>query len=309
MENIATGFASVPPLPEWLQVEFPYQRRLFHNNRYTIHFVDDGSGPVVVLQHGNPTWSYLWRKVIRILIEGGVRVIAPDLVGLGLSHKPHDVRVHTLSFHADQIEALIKALALKDMIIVGQDWGGPILGLVAARNPELVKGAVFANTSFIRPRGALRLPAFNYFANLPLVSDLGFRLLNIPIFLMPLVQGNRSSIGSRELRAYGYPFKSFQNRVAPLGMARMMPTSLEHPTIQTLKPIEDWARSFKGPVRLVWGMKDPILGQALRGMKWLFRKAQLEVVETQAGHFLQEEVSDVIAQAILQVVADIARGS
>lgn len=304
MENVTTGFASAPTLPGWLQAEFPYQRRLFHNGRYAIHFVDDGNGPVVVLQHGNPTWSYLWRKVIGILIEGGVRVVAVDLVGLGLSNKPHDARVHTLSFHAEQISALVKALALEEMTIVGQDWGGPIIGLVAARNPERVRGAVFANTSLIRPRRRdLRLPAFNRFANLPVLSDLAFRLLNFPIPLLPLVQGNRSSIGSRELRAYGYPLRTFQDRVAPLALARMMSTSLEHPTVQALKPVEDWARSFKGPVRLVWGMKDPIFGQALQGMKWLFRKAEVEVVETQAGHFLQEEVPHVVAKAILQVVS------
>lgn len=304
MENVTTGFASAPPLPPWLQAEFPYQRRLFYNGRYAIHFVDDGSGPVVVLQHGNPTWSYLWRKVIGILVKGGVRVVAPDLVGLGLSNKPHDARLHTLSFHADQIEALVKALALKEMTIVGQDWGGPIIGLVAARNPEPVRGVVFANTSVIRPRRLLRLPAFNRFANLPVLSDLAFRLLNFPIALLPLVQADRSTIGSRELRAYGYPLRTFQDRVAPLALARMMPTSLDHPTIQSLKPIEDWARSFKGPVRLVWGMKDPIFGQALQSMKWLFRKAKVEVVETQAGHFLQEEVPHVLAQAILQVVSE-----
>jgi haloalkane dehalogenase len=81
-----------------------------------------------------------------------------------------------------------------------------------------------------------------------------------------------------------------------------VPTSLDSPTLQTMQEAEDWARSFSGPVRLVWGMRDPILGRALKGMMELFPAA--EAVETDAGHFLQEEIPDKLAEAILQVVED-----
>jgi hypothetical protein len=105
-ESVTSKFASPPSLPEWLQQELPYQRRTFQNDGNKIHFIDEGTGPDVLLQHGNPTWCFLWRKVIRILLKQNVRVVAPDLVGLGLSDKPRDVKVHTLSFHADRIGAL-----------------------------------------------------------------------------------------------------------------------------------------------------------------------------------------------------------
>ena len=81
----------------------------------------------------------------------------------------------------------------------------------------------------------------------------------------------------------------------------MVPTSLEHPTVQALRDVEEWARSFKGPARLVWGMQDPILGRVLGRIKKLFPEA--EAVETEAGHFLQEEVPEILAQAILEVLS------
>jgi hypothetical protein len=125
-ESVTSKFASPPSLPGWLQEELPYQRRIFQNDDHETHFIDEGTGPVVLLQHGNPTWCFLWRKVIRILLKGNVRVVAPDLVGLGLSDKPRDAKIHTLSFHADRIGALAKALGLQNVTIVGQErtWLG-----------------------------------------------------------------------------------------------------------------------------------------------------------------------------------------
>ena len=301
-ESVTSKFTLPPSLPEWLQEELPYQRRIFQNDGHEIHFIDEGTGPVVLLQHGNPTWCFLWRKVIHILLKQNVRVVAPDLVGLGLSDKPRDAKIHTLSFHADRIEALAKALGLQNVTIVGQDWGGPILGLIAARNREMVQGAVFANTSLSAPHRRVHATAFHRFSNVSLLSGFAFRVLGFPIPVMHLVQGDRSSIGAKERRAYRYPLRSFKDRIAPLALARMVPTYLEHPTVKPLEEVEDWAGAFAGLVRLVWGIRDPIMGRALRSMKRLFPKA--EVVETDAGHFLQEEVPDVLSEAILQVVSE-----
>ncbi len=280
----------------------PFRRRVHRGDRYAIHFVDHGDGFPVVLQHGNPTWSYLWRKVIRCLAGSGVRALAPDLVGLGLSDKPRDPKVHTLSFHAQQIEGLIRALQLGQVIIVGQDWGGPVLGLVAARSPDLVQGAVFANTGLAAPRRAGTLSWFHRLANMPAVSDLLFRGLNFPIPVMHMVQGDRRSIGRTEKRAYRYPLRCLWDRAAPLALARMVPTRLDHPSVEPLRRVEAWAASFSGPVRLVWGRSDPIMGRSLKSMRRLFPGAP--VVETQAGHFLQEEVPEALAQAILDTVSE-----
>jgi haloalkane dehalogenase len=292
-------FTSSPPLPAWLEDELPFHRRVFEDSGHFIHFIDHGAGRPVLLLHGNPTWCYLWRKVIRVLARENVRVIAPDLVGLGLSNKPGELAVHTLDFHASRISALIRALDLDDLTIAGQDWGGPIISVAAARNADIVTGAVFANTGIRVPRKPPRVTAFHRLSHRPLVSDLIFRVFNYPVKKMHLVQGDRSSIGRAERRAYLYPFRSFRDRAAPLALARLVPLSLDSPTLQTLQEADDWARAFSGPVRLVWGMRDPILGRTIHPMKKLFPDA--EVTETDAGHFLQEEVPEILAEALLGV--------
>jgi pimeloyl-ACP methyl ester carboxylesterase len=294
-------FLPPPPLPPWLEHELPFQRRVFTDGEHTIHFIDEGEGAPVLLLHGNPTWSFLWRKVIRILAREKVRVIAPDLVGLGLSSKPRDLRIHTLDFHANRISSLVEALDLQHITIAGQDWGGPIIAVMAARNRQRIHGAVFSNTAIRVPSRQPRRTTFHRFSHMPVVSDLVFRVLNFPIPNLHMAQGDRRSIGRNERRAYRWPLRRFKDRVAPLALARLVPQSLDSPTFQTLQEADDWARSFRGPVGLVWGMRDPILGRALRGVMEIFPNAT--VVETEAGHFLQEEVPEDLAEAILGVAS------
>ena len=298
--HTAPIFDAAPALPGWLEKEFPFRRRVFRGGRWGMHFVDEGEGPVVLLQHGNPTWSFLWRKVLRRLADEKVRVIAPDMVGLGLSDKPREIGLHSLRFHALNLGRLVEALDLRDMIIVGQDWGGPILGLMAARHAERVAGAVFANTGLTAPRQKRPLSLFHRLAHLPLVNTLLFRGLNFPLPVLHRVQGDPGSIGPLERRAYGWPLKAWRDRTAPLALARLVPTGPDHPTSPDLHKVRAWAETFPGPVRLVWGLKDPILGRALKRMRAIFPSA--DVVETQAGHFLQEEVPDTLAGAIQGVL-------
>jgi haloalkane dehalogenase len=298
---VTLQFLPPPPLPTWLEAALPFQRRVFVDGEHTIHFIDEGDGPPVVLQHGNPTWCYLWRKVVRILVRENVRVIVPDLVGLGLSSKPRDLTMHTLDFHAERISALVRALDLDDITIAGQDWGGPVVGVMAARNRERIHGAVFANTAIRVPNRQPRRTPFHRFSHVPLLSDLLFRVFNFPVPFLGLAQGDRSSIGRAQRRAYRYPLRKIKDRVAPLALTRLVPSSLDSPAIETLREIETWAQSWNGPVRIVWGMADPILKRAFWGAQKLFPDA--EATETDAGHFLQEEVPEELAEAVLAVVA------
>jgi len=258
---VTSQFLPPPPLPSWLGDELPFNRRVFADGDHAIHFIDEGEGPPILLLHGNPTWSFLWRKVIRILARGKIRVIAPDLVGLGLSSKPRDWRIHTLDFHANRVSALVEALDLDDITIAGQDWGGPIIAVMAARNRQRIRGAVFSNTAIRVPQRPPRVTRFHRFSNMPVVSDFFFRVLNFPVPTLHLAQGDRRSIGRNERRAYRWPLRRFKDRVAPLALARLVPQGLDSPTFRTLQEADDWARSFTGPVRLVWGMRDPILGR------------------------------------------------
>lgn len=292
-------FIEAPTIPDWLTEEYPFKRRMVQLGEQHMHFVDEGEGPVVLMMHGNPTWSFLWRKVIKLLLAQGYRVIAPDMIGLGLSSKPRQRTYHSLDQHAENLLALVEALDLQEMTIVGQDWGGPIISGMAARAPERVRAAVWGNTSVLAPAKRIKATAFHRFANRPVVSDIAFRLFNFPVPVMHKVQGDPASIAAFEKKAYTYPLRKVGDRVAPLALARMVPNAWEHPTVKMLQRSDAWAREFKGPVQLVWGMRDPILGRSLKRMQEAFPQAS--TTETQAGHFLQEEVPEELAKAICEV--------
>ncbi len=243
--------------------------------------------------HGNPTWSFLWRKVIAELPE--LRCIAPDLLGLGLSDHLPRIADHTPARHAEAIAELVEALDLRDLALVGQDWGGPIAMSAAARLGDRVSAVVLGNTAVIVPTRPLRSP-FHRFARVPVLSDLVFRGLGFPQIALCLIQGDRSSIGGAVAKAYRWPLRGWRRRVAPLAMARMVPDGPKHFAVPELRRGEAWIRSFEGPVALVWGMNDPILGRLLRRHERELEPAR--VVRTEAGHFLQEEVPEAIAAEI-----------
>ncbi|MBI2423346.1 MAG: alpha/beta fold hydrolase [Candidatus Hydrogenedentes bacterium] len=113
----------VPELPEWLLPRFPFARRVCTVEDQRFHLVDEGTGPVIVLMHGNPMWSFLWRKVIPPLRDAGYRVVAPDLIGLGLSSKPRSPGAHRLDWHVRLFSALMDQLGIESCVIAGQDWG------------------------------------------------------------------------------------------------------------------------------------------------------------------------------------------
>ncbi len=288
-----------PPLPAFLARQLPFRRSVVEAGGVRLHVMEAGEGAPVVLLHGNPTWGYLWRKVATRLGAAPLRLVMPDLAGLGLSEKPRDPGFHTLENHARIVAALLDVLVRGPVVLVLHDWGGPI-GLAAiADRPGRLAGLVVTNTGVAPPRPTARPTRFHRFANVPVVSDVAFRLLGFPQNALHLVQADRGSIRGDVARAYRWPLRRLADRAAPLALARMVPVRPDHPSIPGLRRALAVATGFAGPAAIVWGDRDPVLGRALRGVAEALPRAI--VTRVVAGHYPQEEAPGPIADAVLDV--------
>lgn len=294
-----------PRLPAWLDRLVPFERFRVKVEGRHLHVMVAGpaDAPPVLLLHGNPTWGFLWRKVAAELSSERLRLVMPDLVGLGFSDKPRNPEVHTLENHARWIGGVIDGVVLGGahdrLVLVGQDWGGPIGFRAMADRREHLAGLVVLNTVASPPKAGFRQTAFHRFARAPVLSTLAFRGLGLPQRALHLVQGDRSSIRGEVARAYRYPLRGWSRNAAPLALARMVPDSLGHASVPGLERCRDLVEGFGGPAAIVWGDRDPVLGRVRRWIETLLPEAP--VTRTAAGHFLQEEVPVEIAAAVRAV--------
>ena len=127
--------------------EFPFKENYAEIDGVRMHYVDEGTGPPIVMVHGQPTWSYLYRKMIPPLVAAGYRCVAPDLMGFGMSDKATDEAAYTLRRHVELVTGLVEHLELKGITTVGQDWGGPIVLRYAIDHQDNVQALVILNTA------------------------------------------------------------------------------------------------------------------------------------------------------------------
>jgi pimeloyl-ACP methyl ester carboxylesterase len=290
--------SSAPELPLWLRPLVPFERYRVPVDGLHIHVMEVGEGRPVLMVHGNPTWGFLYHKVAARLLGEPLRLIMPDLVGLGFSDKPA-ASAHTLENHVRWMAAWVQALDLRDVVLVAQDWGGPI-GLGAFLDaPDRLTGLVLLNTVVGPPKPGFRPTAFHRFSHLPVVSDVAFRLLGFPQAFLGSVQGDRHSIRGAVARAYRHPLRDRRHNQAPLALARMVPDGPDHPSVPALTRIQAFVEAYRGPAALVWGERDPVLGRLCNRVARLLPQAR--VVRTDGGHFIQEEHPGPIADAIREV--------
>jgi cis-3-alkyl-4-acyloxetan-2-one decarboxylase len=292
-----------PILPAWLERMLPFERYSLAVEGHRVHVMETGSGRPVLMLHGNPSWGFLYRRVAQALRGEPLRLIMPDLVGLGFSDKPRDPALHRLENHARFIGGVVDQLGLEGVVFVGQDWGGPIGLRCFADRAERLAGLVILNTVVGPPRPGFRATGFHRFAALPVISDIVFRGLGFPQNVMRFAQGDRNSISGDVARAYRFALRRPRDRVAPLALARMVPSSMQHFSIPELERCQKLVETFRGPSAIVWGERDPVLARVRRHIERLLPDATVTL--TAAGHFLQEEVPGEIASAVRDVVARI----
>jgi len=296
-----TDRLTAPRLPEWLETQLPDDRYLVEvEPGLRMHVMEQGHGRPVVLIHGNPTWGYLYRKVVAELSEDPVRLIMPDLVGLGFSDRPGSSSDHTLSNHSRWLSSAMTQLRVAGAVVVVQDWGGAIGIHTAMQTPGLMSGLVALNTILGAPKPGFTPTRFHR-----VMKSFGGNVLNTfgwPHRHLNFAQGGEEPMPRSVQKAYNYPLSRTRGgNAAVLALARMVPDSLDHASVAPLREVEQTVEAFDGPSAIVWGSRDPVLGRVLRRIAR--QLPQAGITETDGGHFLQEQRPVEIAAAIRAVVA------
>jgi haloalkane dehalogenase len=272
---------------------FPFQSRWSQIDGIRVHYVDEGTGRPILMCHGNPTWSFLYRKLIGRL-RGQFRCVAMDYPGFGLSDRPEGYG-YTPAEHAAIVGRLVDQLGLDGFIVMGQDWGGPIGMSVASRRAERVAGLVFMNTWFWRTD---RL-AMTLFSRVMSSRPLQRRILERNFFVERLMP-----------RSVTHPLESevmeHYRRAQPMPQARWGVAEFPRQILASgawLERLASQAPRALGdkPVLLVWGMKDPGFGSRKVIERWqrAFPSAEV-VVLADANHYIQEDAPDQIADAVVK---------
>lgn len=271
--------------------DYPFEPRYVDTGDGRIHYIDVGAGPAVVLVHGTPTWSYLYRHLIRVL-AASYRVVALDHLGFGRSAKPRNAD-YRLAAHAARFSRLVDRLGLQDMVLGVHDFGGPIALAHAIERPENVRGLVLFNTWLWSLEGTPAERASRLLGGV-LGRVLYTRLNFSPRVLLKASFGDRSKLTKEAHAAYLEPFGSPAERLAPWVLARELTGS--GAWYDGLWQRRD--RIADKPSLLLWGMKDPAFGpDFLERWKGTLRNARA-VELPDAGHFAQEEAPDDVAREV-----------
>ena len=278
-----------------LYPEYSFVSRYITIGEHRLHYIDEGQGSVIVMVHGNPTWSYYYRNLITLL-SGDHRVVAVDNIGCGLSDKPQDYP-YRLRDHIENLTALLQALDITKCSLIVHDWGGAIGIGYAGRYPERIDKIVVLNTAAFR---SLRIPLRIRICRWPVFGALLVRGCNgfaWPACSMAVVNPLKKEIAE----AYLAPYNSWKNRVAIYGFVRDIPLSPAHPSYETLVQVEtNLARLSEGnhPMLILWGGGDFCFNRSFYE-EWCerFPAAEKHYFEN-GGHYVLEDCLETITPII-----------
>jgi haloalkane dehalogenase len=265
--------------------EYPFTpKSLAISGGHRMAYLDEGSGPAVVMVHGNPSWSYLYRNLVSELKDAH-RCIVPDHIGCGLSDKPQDYP-YRLRNHIENLEFLLDHLGIKKCVLIVHDWGGAIGMGWAGAHPERVAGLVVFNTAAF---ASSRLPLRIAVCRLPLIGEVIVRGLNgfaRPAIFMAVHNRMRPEVAAGFL----HPYDSWKNRVAVHGFVRDIPMDNSHPSYQTLKRVEKSLSVLQDkPMLICWGGEDFCFNDSFfEEWKRRFPAADSHYF-SKAGHYVLED--------------------
>jgi haloalkane dehalogenase len=270
--------------------EFPFEPSYREFDGLRLAHIDTGDGPPVVFLHGEPTWSFLWRKVIPGVRDAGYRCIAPDLAGFGRSDKPTDIGWYSYDRHFDVIAELFDRLDLNGATVVVHDWGGPIGLRVAVERPERVARIAILDTGLFTGHQKMT-DAWKAF------RDFVERTEDLPVGF--LVRGAcKRDPGDEVIAAYDAPFPTPASKAGARAFPLMLPTTPDAPGAEAGQHVLEALRSDTRSKLILWADSDPVIPLETGKRFAAALGADVDHVIADASHFLQEDAGPEIGARI-----------
>jgi pimeloyl-ACP methyl ester carboxylesterase len=278
---------------------YPWQPNYLEWNGLRVHYLDEGkrprtegrAQPVLLCLHGEPTWSYLYRKMIPPFLDAGWRVVAPDFIGFGRSDKPEDEALYTFDFHREMLLRFVEGQDLKNVCLAVQDWGG-LLGLTLPMEmPARFERLLVMNTALGTGEAPLTqgfIQWRDYVAKTPSM-DCG-----------KLLARACPQLTHAEAAAYEAPFPDAASKAGVRRFPQLVPDRPDAPGAAISRRARDWWRNaWQGEAFMAIGMKDPVLGPpVMRALRKIIRGCPEPYEHPEGGHFLQEWGDDVAREAL-----------
>ena len=280
--------------------DFPFEPNYLEIDGIRIHYIDEGpkDAEVVLLMHGEPSWSFLYRHMIPIIVKAGYRAIAPDLVGFGRSDKPAKQSDHTYRKHVEWITKWVIALDLKNITLFCQDWGSLIGLRVAIEHQERFSRIILSNGGL--PTGEQRhSKAFFEWKE--------FSKTTPKFYVGRIVQGGvKTKLSRSVIKAYDAPFPDETYKAGPKIMPSLVPTSIEDPEYEVNKSASEKYSQWQKPFLTAFSDGDPITKGGER--YWINHipgaKDQKHTILQGGGHFIQEDKGPELAKIIIEFIKD-----
>lgn len=260
-----------------------------------VAYIDEGDGPLVLMLHGMPSWSFLWRKAIPPLLQAGYRCVAPDLLGFGRSDKPTRVEDYSYPLHVGAIETLLDSLGADRVHFVLHDWGGPIGTLVAKNDTSRIASTTLMDTGF-------NTGDFKMSEQWQMFRDFVATAEELPIGF--LVKGAVArEMPDDVFAAYDAPFPTEESKAGARAFPPMIPTSTDHPDAEQGRAALEAFAAGEWPKLVLWADKDPVLPRRLGDVLAERINAGEAITIENAGHFLQEDAGAEIGERVANFIA------
>jgi haloalkane dehalogenase len=272
--------------------DFPFSSSYREYDGLRLAHLDEGDGPPVVFFHGEPTWSFLWRKVIPPVRDAGFRCIAPDLPGFGRSDKPVEIEWYSYDRHTDSVASLFEELDLRDATIVVHDWGG-IIGLrVAVEHPDRIARMVITDTGLFTGYQKMSDAWMAFHAFVERTEDLPVGML--------VRRACRHDPGDEVTAAYDAPYPNPQSKAGARAFPLMIPLTPDAPGAEAGRRVLDALRGDQRPKLVLWADSDPVLTLQTGERFASALGTELHHVIADASHFLQEDQGPEIGRLIAE---------